>query len=515
MTRKFFLLLLFLTTLFHQANSQNIDSLKTLLPQTTGLKKADILFYLAKGSIANKKFDEAKEYGWSGFLLARELNDTASILKTGRVFATALRRSREYDSSISVYQSLLPLSTNSSDIVERDNIVSGLAMVYLYKGEYDKALKFNFESLRLSEHVHDTAGISISLNNIGLIYYKIKDFKKATSYYARSIDLKKRIGDRHDLHLGLINLGLAYQGDNDLINSEKYLREGLALCNDNCPAYVEINGFLGLGIVYATRKENATAIAFFQKSYTLAKAAEDIRLMLDNLERLSIIYLATNRFSDARNCLAESDSLAKLYPSFKLERTKVYRQLARLYDQSKDYKKVAHYQNKFIEVNDSLFTENFISNMLRVEAEFLAEESEAKLRAQNEVLLLKEDVIASHEKINLISAILTGVTTCLLFILWGNFKRKKKINALLDQRLQERSTEFNATHEGLLRTVRDRNTRMNQVASGIQQTLQMMQRLSITALKDISDPIARQYFDEMERTRHELADKIVFVIEDV
>jgi tetratricopeptide (TPR) repeat protein len=508
MKSKFYCLTFVLISCSYTGISQKLDSLKGLLPRKTGGEKIDVLFELGREYYGNGEFTTARDYAWEGLNMSKQLNDTLRIIKTTRVFAHAIRKLEHYDSAIKIYTAIYPLS-KERDPEQHRYILVGLALANFYKGVYDESLKFHFETLQLNEQRKDSTSMSATLNNIGLVYYKILDWKKAITYFSRSIALKKSTGDNFDLHLALVNLGLSYQEAEDYVNAKKYINEGLDLCKDNdCPSYVKIHGFLGLGLVHYFMKEYPQAETFFLKSYAIAKTSLDNRVMLDNLNYLTGTYLAENKILKATVFAHRADSLATVYPFYRNERILTYKRLTEVYQKKDDFEKVAHYQQSFIELKDSVYHLDFISNLLRIEAEYLAQESKAKLLAQQQVILLKEEVIKSQAQVNIISVILVAVSIILIAVLWRNFKRKQKVNELLDSRWQERSKEFNEINKGLTKILYERTLKLDHASSEIRSAVETLHRVTVLALNEVSEPIARGYLEQIEKSRHQLSQKI-------
>jgi tetratricopeptide (TPR) repeat protein len=489
-------------------NSQNIDSLKAELENKSGTARRAVLFELAQACLLQRQHDDAKKYAWENYTLSKKAMDSVRMLESYRQFATSLRRLGDDDSAINIYLSLIPYKNKLRNTEEYNRILTGLGISYFQLGKHDKALKYYLEGLVLNEKKKDTFNISIALNNIALVYYKLRDRERAITYYKKSIELKKKKNEKHDLDLALVNLGLCYQFVGDYVNAQKCLQEGLAFCREHCRPDVETNGLFGMGIQHTVANEYDSAKIYFLKAYKLAAENQNIRLAYDNLYNLGNVCTKQNRLSEALYYLNKADSLAQHYPAYRTERCNVYRQFATTQAKRKDYKSQAYYQQKFIEVNDSANYADLVSNLMREEAEFVTRESDEKMRAQQEVLRLKEDVIQNQKKVNLISTVLVVLSICLLILLWKNFQRRKKINVILDTKLRDRSKEFNEAHADLVREINDQKLILNQAANELQTSLHTMQRVLIMALTEVSEPIARNYLTLVEKTRLEFANRL-------
>src|SRR5688572_25636576 len=107
MKKRIIITLLFLRAL--AANGQDIDSLKRLLKDASEAWRCDLLYELSYAYIDIDNYSALK-YGRDGFRLSAALSDSARLVKTGRVYASALRRLHSIDSSIYLYRIILPMA---------------------------------------------------------------------------------------------------------------------------------------------------------------------------------------------------------------------------------------------------------------------------------------------------------------------------------------------------------------------------------------------------------------------
>lgn len=99
---------------FTQVLSQNIDSLQALLQTKTGGERADILRELSYAHIDTDN-TLAYRYGLEGFRIAQEDNDSLRIVGCGRFLASSLRRLGRIDSSLVIYNTILPIAEYQQD----------------------------------------------------------------------------------------------------------------------------------------------------------------------------------------------------------------------------------------------------------------------------------------------------------------------------------------------------------------------------------------------------------------
>lgn len=498
---------LFLVFVSFNAMSQDhkIDSLKSLLPEKEGIDKAKVLYGLGRQYLRMDQNIAAIQASFEGYEIAKKLNDSLMIIENGRVVAIALRLHGEVDSAIGFFERILPLSRKYEYSVPHLSILNHLALAYTYTAKYDKALELHFQYLEGNRHNHNISGETIALNNIGLVYYKLKVYRKAKEFFSKTIFLKKKINDDYDLGPAFINLGLcdAYLGDYG--NAKINVLKGIQVSRNNSSDYEIACGDFAMGVVCFGLKEYHNAERYFLKSYRLAKKENDQRFQFDNIDYLTQIYLMQNRISDASYCLSKAEEIIDAGAPYNLEMIKIYTRFFQMYNRTKNYEKVALYQQKYIQLKDSVYNEEFTINLMRVEADYHERENQAKIIAQEQVLRLKEEIINGQRILNIVASVLVLIVIAFTIMLWRNYTRKRKVNIMLDEKVKARTAELELSRNVLITTITNRNILLDRAVSDVKEALTTMQGLCVTGLKDIADPIARQYMQQMVRTSDYMA----------
>ncbi|MBT1705319.1 hypothetical protein [Chryseosolibacter indicus] len=132
-------------SLFIHTQAQKIDSLKALLPNTTGTVRADVLIELARENI-NIDYKVSNRYALEAMSIAKHLNDSVRIVLSGRLLATTMRKLDMLDSSINLYRRIIPIARKKKLSNELKRSANSLGISYLMKARYDSALKYFFES---------------------------------------------------------------------------------------------------------------------------------------------------------------------------------------------------------------------------------------------------------------------------------------------------------------------------------------------------------------------------------
>jgi tetratricopeptide (TPR) repeat protein len=473
-----------------QGATQNrkIDSLRTLALSKTGSEHSYILPDIALEYILLGDYKHAIQYADEALQIAHNNGDSLLLVRSAKVKASALRRSGETDSAKFLFNQILPISKRNSYDFETEIILNSLANIYTTEAHYDTALSHLFESLNLRYKHGNKADIGIVLNNIGMIYYKLADYNKALSFYLRSLQLKNEINDEYDLDVLLINISLCYIYINNFSKARSYIERGVTQCGKLCSDHILVSSFYSLGLLSFKQKNFVEAENNLLESYALSKKSRNTRYQLDNIIILSEIYLQNNQLSFAEKYLQEALLVIAKDEHFNLELIGIYSQFFTLYSRLKNFEKVAYYQDKYIALKDSIFTNKLTNNLMRLEAEHLEKENQIKIGFQNRMLLLNKEVIFRQRMINVFIGVVTLLVMILAIVLAKSNQQKRKANEILDQKVKKRTQDLELSRNTLQRALGTQDARMHKLSTDIKNSIVTIKALCSLGLKDIDNP---------------------------
>ena len=357
----------------------------------------------------------------------------------------------------------------------------------------------------MSELAKDTSSYIAALHNVAIVYYKLKDYGKALNYFLNCQEIKEKIGYQNDDDLILINISLCYAYLGKFSEAKLFVEKGLSLCGVRCSSHRILEGDFAKGVIYFGLKKFKQSEKYFLSSYLLAKKLNDTRFQLDNIDYLSQIFIQQKRMASATFYLNEAEALIRKNSAFNLEKIKIYSQFSQLYLKTKEYKKAAHYQMKYIQLKDSVYNEELTTNLMKTEAEYMERENTAKIATQSEIILLKEEMINRQWILNIVTGFLGFMTLTFLIFLFRNYQQKKNLNLMLDKKIEERTRELELSRDELLNAFKERDILIYRASEGITETINTIKGLCFIGIKDVSDPVARSYIDKIDKTSHHLA----------
>lgn len=498
-------------------NHSRIDSLARVLE--SDIETPARLNSLIELSLEYFDYDHESclKYADEAYDLAKELGDSLQIVKSSRIKGQMYRRIGQLDSSIAILDEAYYIAKRNRYLYDYKRILNALAAAYILKADYDKALEFNFQSLLVREEEGDKAEVSIALNNIGLVYFKLKNYEQAIKYYLRSLEYKRSSGDNVDLDMLLINLGLCYNQIAEFSDAQKYILEAFNTCGTACSDAILVQGKFGLGVSYFMQKEYEQSEINFQQSYKLALAIKDTRFEIENLVYLGELNSAQGNYVEAKQYFIEAETKAKPagYAQLLVD---TYLHFSNLLNKIKDYEQAAVYQKKYIELKDSLFNEELVKNIARVQTSYEERENIATI-ASNEL------VIEQQRNLSIAIAVIALLTGLLVLVLQFGNRNIKRVNAKLSEAkevIQEKNEELANKNKELDIQVEKKTADLARANSSLKQVndeldnfiyktshdirgpLASLKGMCNVALMDVQDPVALDYLRKLDATAERL-----------
>ncbi|MGC1242343.1 MAG: tetratricopeptide repeat protein [Chryseosolibacter sp.] len=479
------------------ACSQNLDSLKALFAAAEGKERVDVLYELSS-NLLRKNQTRAIQYGLEGYLLSHQLCDSTRLVRIGRVTAKALRAFGKMDSAIHIYEVILPISEKMNLDYERIQILNAYALALTFSAQYDKALNYHFQSLNIRSVHNDTLSIITTLHNIGLVYYKLEDYRTALSYFTQCRDLKIKFKDNFDLDILMFNMGLCYGYLQRFKEARLYIGMGFEACGRICSPARLMESAFALGVTSFGLKDYRQAESEFLRSYSIAKKLEDVRFQLDNIDYISKIYLAQGRHLEASSYLESAINLIGENTFFNLENMKIYFRLAQLYSGVCDFENAYHFQWLYSQLKDSVYNEETTRNLMKAEANFLERENSSMISTQNQMLVLKEELIRQERGKNKVLVLLAVLFAGFLFLVLRAYKYKRKLNSRLERKVFERTQELQRSRDELLTALLESDVIFRRASEQLGATLTTIKGLCCTGMKEIPDSTAQEYLRKIE-----------------
>lgn len=500
-----------------QAQTSKIDSLKILLENENGIARFQLLYDLAYSLILQGDNEIAIQYADEAFDFACKEGDSLYIVKATLVQSSALRRMENIDEAIHTSKYGLAIAQRNKYQNESKILLNSLAVSYLYLADYGNALDYSFKSLVARERDGNKAEISITLNNMGYVYFKLKNYERAIEYYTKSLKLKREAGDRHDLEGLLINIGLCHNKLGNPSKAQEFILEGLALCGNTCDAETLIEGKFGLGVSYFEMTNYTEAQKSFRESHALAIENNNAKFQAENLVYLGQISVELKQFEDAKKCFLEAESKAKPsgYSQLLID---TYLQFSILFNELKDYENASLYQQKYITLKDSIFNEEMVKDIAKVQTNYEERENMQTI-ASNEI------VIKQSRELNISFTVIFMLAGLLVLVLQFGNRNIKRVNAKLseakeviqaqnkelenknrdlDHQVEKKTADLARANNSLKQVNDELDNFIYKTSHDIRGPLASLKGMCNVALMDVTDPIALEYLRKLDATAERL-----------
>jgi tetratricopeptide (TPR) repeat protein len=443
--RPYILLLIFLALILGSSPGQDlgkIDSLTKGLSGLGGMERFETLkqlFNLYSSYDYNKMYEVSED----ALKTALQVSDSLLIIKAYRMKGFSLAQLTDNVRAISVFNSALEtVKRNSSDpkIKEQEKyILNSIALSYLELGNFSKALEYNYLSLAIRQKEGNKEEQSISLNNLGLVYYRLNDYRKAIEYYSECVFLRDRLGLNEDYDkLILVNLALCYIGLEDFEKALVYGNNVLVLCRSGCSSEVEREATYVIGLAHLKSNALEKAKLYFNKSLEIAKKQKDISSMVINMINLSKVDLANGNNQKAIRRLHQAEEVIEgvEHPIVTL---KVYQALAETNQivknkkNANDYKNATDYLLKYIELKDSVYSNELILNLAKVQKKLAENENIKADKAKDKTLGSSLQVINQQRRQFILVVVITLFSLVFSLLLFRAIRKQRQKIAIIQK----------------------------------------------------------------------------------
>lgn len=349
-----------------------------------------------------------------------------------------------YDSSITCCEESIKLNLEMKD---KYNYLSDdyntIGMSYNAKGNFEKALGFYFKSLKLVEARKDTIGITKAFIKLGMVSGSLRNLDEAEKYFKQARDLSKIINNTQGLLSSLGNLGYIAAEKHKVDEALAYNFEALEIArNTNNMTHI---GFLtgNISNMYRDKEDYDNAIKYLNESIEVKTKMNSKSGLAISYHNLALIYERKKNYSKAFEEYHKSLKMAK-----ELGILEVVNQtdlaLSNLYAERKDFKNAWEHLRMYVNLKDTLFTQEREKLVAEMNVKYETEKNELKisnLTNEKKINLLeirkKEDQIKAENKQKFFFAIGFGLTLALAFFIFRGLRVQKKANAIIKKQQKE------------------------------------------------------------------------------
>ncbi|MBW7888723.1 MAG: tetratricopeptide repeat protein [Bacteroidetes bacterium] len=349
--KKIYCLFLPLSLCFSQ--NGRIDSLKSLLPNSIGEERLEILY--AVSAITQNSFPkESFDYAAEAIPLAVEYHkqDTLSRLYGISSFTSTI--TGNFSLGLEFGFKSLALAKSIGNERQMGSAHSVIGVNYVFSGQYSKALEHHREALKIRTLHQDSANIISTLNNIGLVYHYIGMYEKAIGYFKEAMRLKNNSMDTLSLIRFNHNLGLAELKLGHYELAQQYLSTAVKLAEEKNYEAGKAYSYYGSGLLNIAENKFPEAIENITKAKNLNKQLSQQYGLAQADNGLGTAYFYTGEFVKAITELESAIDIAKKLNTPDILKDS-YQLLYKIYEQKGNSKKAFTYFKLYSAAKDTLF----------------------------------------------------------------------------------------------------------------------------------------------------------------
>lgn len=498
----------------------NVDSLETRLNEVQNQDRLPILLVLAE-ELSYDEPEQAIAYGQEALELAQSFNDRASEAASSRYIADACYYQSDFENSLSwyekaaelvkeisgahsaeygqrlgdvayceelllrhlaaivTYQKALSIAREHKDWQEIITLLNNIGNCYYKAAEYDKAMDYLQQTLRAEEEYGNEADKSMILNSIGMVYQAWKENAKAISYYEQALEIDRKYGNEGRMAIRLNNLGYIYQ---DLKNYDQALScflEALELEKKSGDERRLVFRLSNISSLYIARNDYDHALEYLQEVDKYLKKYNDIEVMATYYENYGNYYYHRGMYEKALQYHLESLKLAEGNNLESLRRSS-YSDLSAIYKELGNFEAAYLYLNKYMEVQDSLFTEEKHRQIAELEMKYETEKKEKEIELLRKSTELQKLQLSSNKRMRNLLILILILVLLLALALFISYRRKMEVKRI---RQEKKAME------------QSRLAILGEVAAGIVHEInQPLQSMSFT-LENVSSALKDGYAD--------------------
>ena len=330
---------------FAWSQQADLDSLREVLPSSTGIERVDILNELAT-QLREIASQDAMDYSKESEQLSEQLDYLAGAARA------------------------------------KENI----GWIYYRKGRWQLAFEYSEKAYQLALEIKDKNQSARILNNMGALYYEQQNYQMAIKQFRAAYEIVAGTDDLYTQIRSLNNVAFNYSQIGVYDSALYYARKAIQTNEESGSPYLTSFSNRVIGDVYMARQEYDSAVMIFEKSLDMAREQGISTFKASVMHRLGNAYLELGRWKDAEEILLEG-ILLSANNNFRDELAKSHKYLAKVYEQRGEIALAYRHLKDYNLINDSLVDQSLRDRIALMQGMFQdnLEKSELELlKAQNQ-----------------------------------------------------------------------------------------------------------------------------------
>jgi signal transduction histidine kinase len=418
----------------HVAYGQQADSLLRILPELSGIARADILIQLSN-FFSETDSSRSVSFADEAIGLADEHDDLRSkglaLFNKGETYY----HFDNYTLALENYKLALDLFMQNNDSVNVGETLNGIGLVYYFKGEYNLAVAHFFNALDFFTHDDLKGNAAHVYSNIGMVCSRIGDSKKAIQNYAHASRLNGEIRDSNSLAVNYNGLGVSFYNLAEYDSSKFYYNKALDLFRQLENQKREAIALNNIANIYVNVGDSLElALDYYQRAIQVFDDLNDHRSKAFVLEGLGCVYRELEDYRQAISTFEESLALAEKHRLGFYLRQLNYYDLALTYERMNRTRDAYRSFKLYSQYKDSLLQEERTNQVAELEKKYQTQQKEAEIQRLNASRQIDQLRLKRDEELRILGIAAILLLVVAVSVVSVGYFNKKRTNKLLGQK---------------------------------------------------------------------------------
>lgn len=442
-----------------QAGPIDVDSLKREiaiqveqrrpLPLMGSYKELGLFYY------DNNNYDDALFCFHEGLLLAQKLEDYRQefffLHFLGAMYYNPLD---DYQKSLNFLLKAERIGERlgNIDTTERVRNFVKISEVFNTMGDFDKALDYNLIALGMAEQAQDTSSLALASRILGVIYWGQNQYGQALRNFKLSLTYHKQLGKSSRLNSSearenginyyttLASIGASYLLLSDSLDLAKtYIEQSQKLADSLDHGYGKAYSEALIGNYFQRKEDYKQALIHIREAVNMFDRLKLKREWVIFTIRIADLHLLMNESDLAEEVLREAEDVAKGLEAPNLLQN-IYLSKSKVYEEEDNVSLAYVYYKKFVQLRDSLLNLEGLSELAKVEQQFVVDEKD------QQIAVLEEARKTSQRQM---VAIVLGLFLVFMGIIIYNAYQRNVTLSSLNKVLEEKNEEIKRQNERL------------------------------------------------------------------
>ncbi|NGP87060.1 CHAT domain-containing protein [Fodinibius halophilus] len=275
------------------------------------LQLADSLYQKGKQYDNSGHKKKSEFYYREAYNIYSDYQDTASLLKAGKEYASAMMWLSKNEKAMALYKKLLKIDHPASDAYYRGDLYNSMGLSSRKTGKLDQALTYYEKSLELAKQSKNSLLIGVVFSNFGTVYETKGNYTKAMDFYEKSLPYFKGINRKKNIAITFSNIGSIYSGLALYDQALVYFNRSLEIKKKDGDVRQLAETYQQIGSVQRKRGNYDQALVSYQKSLEFSRKAGTPKETASALNSIGLLYKQLGELDKALSYYQQSLAIAE------------------------------------------------------------------------------------------------------------------------------------------------------------------------------------------------------------